>query len=124
MGDGKTAKVEAIGTFRLLKTGVYLDLKETYVVPSFRQNLISISVLDKSGYYCSFGNLKFSLSLNSNVIGTGSLYVHDNLYLLDIVASFNETLYTSILSTKPKLTNKDSLMLWHKRLGHISKQRI
>ena len=124
MGDGKTAKVEAIGTFRLLKTGVYLDLKETYVVPSFRQNLISISVLDKSGYYCSFGNLKFSLSLNSNVIGTGSLYVHDNLYLLDTVASFNETLYTSILSTKPKLTNKDSVMLWHKRLGHISKQRI
>ena len=45
VGDGKTVKVEAIGTFRLLlKTGVYLDLKETYVVPSFRRNLISISV--------------------------------------------------------------------------------
>ena len=57
--DGKTAKVEAIRTFRLLlKTRVYLDLKETYVVPSFRQNLISIFVLDKSRYYCSFGNLK------------------------------------------------------------------
>ena len=65
MGDGKTTKVEAIGTFRLfLKTGVYLDLKETYVVSSFRRNLISISVLDKFGYYCSFGNFKFSLSLN------------------------------------------------------------
>ena len=64
MGDGKTTKVEAIWTFRLLlKTGVYLDLKETYVVPSFRQNLISISVLDKFGYYCSFGNSKFILSL-------------------------------------------------------------
>ena len=86
VGDGKTAKVEAIGTFRLLlKTGAYLDLKETYVVMSFRQNLISISVLDKSGYYCSFGNSKFNLSLNSNVIGTGSLSVHDNLYLLDTV---------------------------------------
>ena len=125
MGDGKTTKVEAIGTFRLLlQIGVYLDLKETYVVPSFRRNLISISVLNKSGYYCSFGNSKFSLSLNSNVIGTGSLSVHDNLYLLDIVASFNETLYTSIRGTKRKLTNKDFVMLWHKRLGHISKQRI
>ena len=73
-------KLESIGTFRLLlKTGVYLDLKETYVVPSFRRNLISIYVLDKSGYYCSFGNSKFSLSLNSNDIGTGSLSVHDNL---------------------------------------------
>ena len=99
-------KVEAIGTFRLLlKTGVYLDLKETYVVSSFRWNLISISVLDKFGYYCSFGNSKFSLSLNSNVIGTGSLSVHDNLYFLDIVVSFNETLYTSIHGTKRKLTD-------------------
>ena len=108
----------------LLKTSVYLDLKETYVVPSFRRNLISISVLDKSGYYCSYGNSKFNLSLNSNVIGIGSLSVHDNLYLLDTVASFKETLYTSIRGIKCKLTDKDSVMLWHKRLGHISKQRI
>ena len=125
MGDGKTAKLEAIGTFRLLlKTCIYLDLKDTYVVPSFRRNLISIFVLDKSGYYCSFGNSKFNLSLNSNVIGTGFLSMHDNLYLLDTVASFNETLYTSIRGTKRKLTDKDSIMSWHKRLGHISKQRI
>ena len=125
MDDGKTAKVEAIGTFRLLlKTGIYLDLKDTYVVPSFRRNLISISVLDKSGYNCSFGNSKFNLSLNSNVIGTGFLSMHDNLYLLDTVASFNETLYTSIRGIKRKLTDKDSVMLWHKRLGNISKQRI
>ena len=124
MGDGKKAKVEAIGTFRLLlKIGDYLDLKETYVVPSFERKLISISVLDKSKYYCSFGNSKFSFSLNSNVIGIGSLSVHDNLYLLD-VASFNETLNTSMRGTKRKLTDKDSVMLWHKRLGHISKQRI
>ena len=58
VGDGKTAKVEATDTFRLLlKISVYLDLKETYVVSSFRWNLISISILDKFGYYCSFGNL-------------------------------------------------------------------
>ena len=111
VGDDKTTKVEAIGTFRLLlKTSVYLDLKETYVVPSFRQNLISISVLDKSRYHCSFGNSNFSLSLNLNVIGTSSLSVHDNLYLLNVVASFNETLYTSTHSTKRKLTNKDFVM--------------
>ena len=115
VGDGKTEKVEAIAIFRLLlKTSVYLDLKETYVVSSFKRNLISISVLDKFGYYCSFGNSKFSLSLYSNVIGTGSLSVHDNLYLLDTIVSFNETLYTSIRGTKRKLTDKDSVMLWHK----------
>ena len=88
-GDGKTVKVEAIGTFRLLlKTSVYLDLKETYVVPSFRWNLISIYVLGKSGYYCSFGNSKFSLTLNSNVIGTSFLSVHDNLYCWIVLPYF------------------------------------
>ena len=85
--------------------------------------MISISALEKSGYDCSFGNSKSSLSLNSNVIGTCFLSVHDNLYLLDIVASFNETLYTSTRGTKHKLTDKDSIMLWHKKLSHISKQR-
>ena len=79
--------------------------------------------MDKSGYG-SFGNSKFSISLNLNVMGTSSLSVHDNLYLLDIVASFNESLYTSTRGTKHKLIDKDSIMLWHKRLGHISKQRI
>ena len=90
VGDGKTFAVEAIGTFRLLlKTGLYLELEETYVVPSFRRNLVSISTLDKLGYSCSFGNNKFSLFLNSNLISTGSLSLHDNLYLLDTIASFN-----------------------------------
>ncbi|XP_024026209.1 uncharacterized protein LOC112092986 [Morus notabilis] len=94
VGDGKKVLVKAIGTFRLLlKTGVYLDLIETFVALSFRQNLVSISSLDKSGYFCSFRNNKVSLSHNSNVVGTGSLI--DNLYMLDIVTSDNEILHTS-----------------------------
>ena len=49
--------VEAIGTFRLqLKTRFYLDLFETFVVSSFRRNLISISSLEKFGFSCSFEN--------------------------------------------------------------------
>ena len=40
--DGNTVEVQAIGKFRLsLKTEFYLDLNETYVVPSFKRNLIS-----------------------------------------------------------------------------------
>jgi len=35
VGDGKSVEVEAIGDFRLLLcTGFYLDLKDTFVVPS------------------------------------------------------------------------------------------
>ena len=125
VGDGKKVEVEAIGTFRLfLKSGTYLDLNETYVVPSFRRNLVSISILDKFGYTCSFGNNKFSLFQNSNLVGTGSLSYVDNLYMLDTVASYHETLQLSTQGVKRKLTDENSSSLWHKRLGHISKRRI
>ena len=125
VGDGKKAEVEAIETFRLfLKSRTYLDLNETYVVPSFRRNLVSISILDKFGYTCSFGNNKFSLFQNANLVGTGSLSYVNNFYMLDIVASYHETLQLSTQGVKRKLTDENSSSLWHKRLGHISKRRI
>jgi len=124
VGDGKSVEVEAIGHFRLLLgTGYYLDLKNTFVVPSFRRNLVSVSLLNKFGYCCSFGNSQFSLSLNSITIGTGSLCAYDNLYLLDTVACYNETLHVDSRGTKHKLNKENSESLWHKHLGHISKCR-
>ena len=96
VGYNKQVEVEAIGIFMLLlKSSTYLDLNETFVVPSFRRNLVSISVLDKFGYSCSFGNNKFSLFQNSNLVGTSSLSYVDNLYMLDTVASYHETLQLS-----------------------------
>ena len=101
MGDGNKVAVEAIRTFRLLlKTGFHLDLLETFIAPSFRRNLISISSLDKFGYTCSFGNNKVSLFYDSNVVGSGSLI--DNLYMLDVERSYNEILQTSSCGTKRK----------------------
>ena len=98
--------MEIIGYFRLLLCiGFYLDLKDTFVVPSFRRNLISVSYLDKSGYSCSFRNNQVSLSFNSKVIGTSSLVVYDNLYIFDIVASYHGSLKIESCGTKRKLDN-------------------
>jgi len=125
VGDGKSVEVEAIGHFRLLLcTGFYLDLKDTFVVLSFRQNLISVSYLDKFCHSCSFGNNEFSLSFNSNIVGTGSVLAYDNLYLLDTVTIYNETFNIESHGTKRKIDNTQSGALWHKRLGHISKNRV
>ena len=125
VGDGNPVEVEAIGTFRLLlRTGFYLDLIETHVVPSLRRNLVYVPILDTSGYCCSFGNGKVILYQNSNLVGYGSLLRYDNLYLLDTIASFNESLHVSAVGIKRKLTSENSPSLWHKRLGHISKRRI
>jgi len=88
------------------------------------QNLISVSYLDKFGYSCSFGNNEFSLSFNSNIVGTGSLLAYDYLYLLDTVTTYNETLNTKSHGTKHKIDNTQSGALWHKRLGHISNNRV
>nr|CAN61880.1 hypothetical protein VITISV_018026 [Vitis vinifera] len=124
VGNGNKAAVKAIGLFRLqLDSECTLDLEETFGVPSFRRNLIFVSCLDKFGYCCSFGNGMVSLYLNSNIIGTGILT--DKLYKLNIKATNgNETLHSSNYGIKRKLMNENSSMLWHKRLGHISNQRI
>ena len=58
------------------------------------------------------------------MVGTGSLSGYDNLYLLDTIASFNESLHLSTRGIKRKLTNDNSATLWHKRLGHVSKLGI
>jgi len=83
--------------------------------------LISISSLDKFGFSCSFGNNKVSLYQNLNMVGSDSLI--DNLYMLDVVSSYNEILQISSRGTKWKL-NENLATIWHKHLGHISKQRI
>lgn len=125
VGDGKTVHVEAIGKFKLLlKTEFYLDLNETFIVLSFRRNVISISALDKSSYSCSFGNEKFNLFHDSKLASSGSLPGYDNLYLIDTIASFNESLHLSTRCIKKKLTSENSVALWHKRLGYISRWRI
>ncbi|RVW94847.1 Retrovirus-related Pol polyprotein from transposon TNT 1-94 [Vitis vinifera] len=49
----------------------------------------------------------------------------DKLYKLNIkTTNGNETLHSSNYGIKRKLMNENSSMLWHKRLGHISNQRI
>ena len=123
-GNGNKVAVKVIGIFILqLDSNCTLNLKETFVVSSFRRNLISISCLDKCECCCSFRKGMVSLYLNSSIIGTGSLT--DKLYKLNIkVSNSNETLHSSNYGVKRKLTNKNSSMLWQRCLGCISNQRI
>ena len=58
------------------------------------------------------------------MVGSGSLSGYDNLYSVEINASFNESLHLSTRGVKRKLTSENSAALWHKQLGHISQMRI
>ena len=118
------SKVEGVGTFHLiLKTGYVLDLNNVFYVPSFSRNLISISKL-VVGYGFLFENSILSIFKNRVHIGGGTLV--DSLFKIDIDLSF-ECNYLNMhanVGIKRSLINENSSMLWHRRLGHISIERI
>jgi len=118
MGNREKVPVEAVGTYRLiLDTGFYLDLMDTFYVPSISKNLVSLSKLDVVGYSFKFGNGCFSLYQRTYLIGFGTLF--DGLYRLNLDNLYAETLMTSHhnVGTKRSLVNECSSFLWHKRLG-------
>ena len=101
-----------------------MDLFQTFYVPYVTHNLISLSKLDTTGYSIKFGNGRFSLFKQNFFIGFGILY--DGLYKLKLDTLFAKTLLTlhHNVGTKHGLINESSTYLWHKRLGHISKEKI
>jgi len=95
-----------------------LLLKDVVYVPSMRRNLISVSVLDKCSYTFEFGNGKLVVYFNSIIVGSGVLY--DGLYMLNL----NDMFVNSVIGHKRSRVDENSSMLWHRRLGHISRPRI
>ena len=97
-------------------------------VPSFRRKLVSVSKLDSCGYTFNIDNGKLTLYSGSLMVGSALLY--DGLYKFDLDISSskyaNSSFVINYVVTNPKRARLDenSSMLWHKRLGHISKQRI
>lgn len=119
------APIEGIRTYRLiLDNGYQLDLSKTIYVPSISRNLISVSRLDVCGFNGKFGSNSFSLFKNSEFIGSDFLI--DGLYKLKLYNIFTESLLTmnSSIRLKRSMMNENYAYLWHKRLGHISKERL
>ena len=114
-----------VGTYRLLlKTGHRMNLLNTFYVPSTSKNLVSLSKLDTTGYSILFSFGQLSLLLNSVTVGYGILY--DGLYKISLNREFAQALITlhSNVGSKCGLINENSSILWHRRLGHISRERI
>ncbi|XP_074271145.1 uncharacterized protein LOC141595072 [Silene latifolia] len=130
MGNKDKASVEAIGRFSLeLSTGFKLKLEDTLYVPSFGRNLISVSKLDNDGFKLSFGQGCFSMFRDNIFVGSGILenglyriYL-DKLFSESLCVSHNVSLHNNV-SSKRGRSNESSSFLWHKRLAHISRERI
>ena len=122
-GNKMGSHVEAIGTCYLtLDGGFVLELQRTFYVPSFSWNLISVSRLVPFGYSCHFSETSFSLIYKSECVGNGIL--SDGLYCIFLQ---NDTAHNSLhvqTGIKRCVVKEDSSTLWHRRLGHISIDRI
>ncbi|KAJ9671559.1 hypothetical protein PVL29_025321 [Vitis rotundifolia] len=122
-GNKMGSHVEAIGTCYLtLNSGFVLELQKTFYVPSFSRNLISVSRLVPFGYSFHFSETSFSLIYKSDCVGNGIL--SDGLYCILLQ---NDTTHNSLhvqTDIKRCVVKEDSFTLWHRRLGHISIDRI
>ena len=118
-----SSRVEAIGTCSVvLSISFVLELEKTFYVPSFFRNLIQISRLELLGFFFNFIDSGFSLSNKSKVIGYGAL--SDGLFHIQLHddVTYNSMHFTDGL--KRCVMNEESSVLWHRRLGHISIERM
>ncbi|KAL8160866.1 hypothetical protein V2J09_012355 [Rumex salicifolius] len=126
MGNKSEASIEAIGCFSLeLSSGFKLLLEDTIYVPSMSRNLISLSKLDGIGFSVTFGNGCFSLFKDNNIVGSGIL--ENGMYRIELDKSFSDSLFISLnseIGVKRVRSNENSAFLWHKRLAHISRERM
>ena len=124
MGNNEKADVMFVGdVILILDSGFRLMLKDTFYVPSFRRNLVSVSCLDMYDYSFEIKNNVISLFLNSNKVGC--CYMSNGLYRLCLSPNDIYVACTAekVVSKRP-LPKEQSYALWHKRLGHISKDRV
>ena len=124
MGNNEKADVMFVGDVILvLDSGFKLMLKDTFYVPSFRWNLVSVSCLDSYDYSFEIKSNVISIFLNSNKVGC--CHMSNGLYRLSLSPNDIYVTYTAekVVSKRP-LPKEESYALWHKRLGHISKDRV
>ncbi|GJW76150.1 zinc finger, CCHC-type containing protein, partial [Tanacetum coccineum] len=121
--NGQRKVVEAIGVFCLcLPSGLEIVLNNCHYAPSITRGVISVSCLYEDGFINRFVNNTIQVSRNNMVYF--SAIPRDGIFEIDLSSSYaNESSIYTVSNKRAKL-DLDSALLWHCRLGHISKKRI
>ncbi|KAG9451218.1 hypothetical protein H6P81_011183 [Aristolochia fimbriata] len=123
LGSQIKSHVEAIGSCDLkLESGFVLTLEKIFYILSFIRNLISVSKLVPLGFSFTFENTEFSLLYQSEHVGSDILC--DGLYSLNLKHDTAHEVMIVHSGLKRCVINEASSTLWHRRLGHISIDRI
>ncbi|GJT36267.1 zinc finger, CCHC-type containing protein, partial [Tanacetum coccineum] len=115
--------VEAIGFFYLcLPSGLEIVLNNCHYAPSITRGVIYVSRLYEDGFINRFVNNTIQVSRNNMVYF--SAIPRDGIFEIDLSNSYaNESSIYTVSNKRAKI-DLDSALLWHCRLGHISKKRI
>ncbi|GKA16507.1 retrotransposon protein, putative, ty1-copia subclass [Tanacetum coccineum] len=124
VGDGHRAAVEAIGTYHLeLPSGLVIVLNNCHYAPSITRGVISVSRLFDDGFINRFDDNNV-ISVSKNNLVYFMAVPRDGIFEIDMSCSnANDSSMYAITNKRAKI-NLDSSLLWHCRLGHISKKRI
>ncbi|GJT41046.1 retrotransposon protein, putative, ty1-copia subclass [Tanacetum coccineum] len=123
VGNGHHATIEAIGSFHLcLPSGLVVILHNCHYPSSITRGIILVSSLYDDGFINRFENNEILISRNNLVYFC--IVLRDGIYEINLSnANTNDSSMYAVSNKRAKL-NLDSTLLWHCRLGHISKKRI
>nr|GEU87808.1 zinc finger, CCHC-type [Tanacetum cinerariifolium] len=124
VGDGHHAAVEATGTYHLdLPSGLVIVLNNCHYTTSITRGVISVSRLFDNGFINHFDDNNVISVFKNNLVYFMTV-PQDGIYEIDMSCSnTNDSSMYAITNKRAKI-NLDSSLLWHCRLGHISKKRI
>lgn len=100
--------IEAISTVD--SKSYKIILKNVMFIPDLRVNLLSISLIEKSGFKITYYNSLMTIERNNITYSLGKRI--GNLYKLTFMIKKNEN-YAN-------LSVKDDIHLWHQRYGHVN----
>ncbi|GJZ81043.1 retrotransposon protein, putative, ty1-copia subclass [Tanacetum coccineum] len=123
VGNGQHKAVEAVGVFHIcLLSGLEIVLNNCHYAPSITRGVISVSRLYEDSFVNCFMNNTIQVSRNNMVYF--SAIPRDDIFEIDLSNSYaNDSSMYDVSNKRAKL-DLDSALLWHYRLGHISKKRI
>nr|GEY27150.1 retrotransposon protein, putative, Ty1-copia subclass [Tanacetum cinerariifolium] len=123
VGNGQREAVKAIGAFYLcLPSVLEIVLNNCHYAPSITRGVISVSRLYKDGFVNRFVDNTIQVSKNNVVYF--STVPRGGIFEIDLSNSLTNESSVFAVSNKRAKLDLDSALLWHCRLGHISKKRI
>jgi hypothetical protein len=118
VGNGASIAAVAVGNLDLyLSSGLILELRDVYFVPSISKNIISVSYMDMNGFIFSIKDQ--CIFFYRDDIFYSSFQIVNDLYVLEMN---NQVL--NMNNKRLKSFCERETLIWHHRLGHINETRI